>query len=224
MRVLLDFDGTITSVDTVDLILERFALPQWRDIEREWESGAIGSRECLQKQSALVRATPEQLDELIDHVQIDPGIHALVRRCVAHSVELVIVSDGYDRVIRRVQERAGLSVPFVSNVLAPKGRNEWTLHTPSAEPACRVSAAHCKCRRARNADYVVLIGDGRSDFCVAHAANFIVAKGKLARYCADRHLRYAAIEDLEEAIEVLESLFVNFESADAELLETGEIA
>ena len=224
VRVLLDFDGTLTRNDTVDLLLERFALPQWRDIEREWESGTIGSRECLQRQSALLRATPAQLDDVIDDVSIDPAIHALVRRCHARAFDLMIVSDGYDRVIRRVLARAGLSVPFVSNVLVPRGRNEWALLTPSALADCRVGAAHCKCARARTTGRVVLIGDGRSDFCVAHAADFILANGKLARYCAERRLAHVAVDDLGEAIDALENWTVTFEPARAEILETGEIA
>ena len=224
VRVLLDFDGTVTKKDTVDLLLERFALSQWRDIEREWESGTIGSRECLERQSALLRATPSQLDDVIDDVPIDPATDALVRRCRARALDLTIVSDGYDRVIRRVLARAGLSVPFVSNVLLPKGWNEWALLTPSALADCRVGAAHCKCARAVTSGRVVLIGDGRSDFCVAHAANFVIAKGRLARYCAQHRLAHVAVDDLGEAIDALENWTVTFEPARAEILETGEIA
>ncbi len=70
--VLLDFDGTITRIDTVDRLLERFALPEWMQIEAEWQSGKIGARECLHRQTALLRAEPAALDELIDSVPIDP--------------------------------------------------------------------------------------------------------------------------------------------------------
>ena len=223
-RVLLDFDGTVTRTDTVDHLLERFALPQWRDIENEWDNGTIGSRECLERQSALLRATPAELDDAIDHVPIDPGIHALVRRCHAHALDLTIVSDGYDRAIRRVLGRAGLYVPFVSNILLPKGQNEWTLLAPWALASCRVRAAHCKCARTKGAGPVVLIGDGRSDFCVAHSASFVIAKGKLGRYCAERHLAHSAVSDLAGAIDALENWLATFGAAHTERLETGEIA
>ena len=33
----------------------------------------IGSRECLVRQIDLVRATPAQLDDFIEHIEIDPG-------------------------------------------------------------------------------------------------------------------------------------------------------
>src|SRR5262245_12565255 len=56
-HVFVDFDGTIASLDTTDLLLERFAAPQWRQIEEDWKAGLIGSRECLVRQIDLVRAT-----------------------------------------------------------------------------------------------------------------------------------------------------------------------
>lgn len=223
-QVLLDFDGTITQTDTVDLLLERFALPQWRDIESAWAAGSIGSRECLERQTALLRATADELDEALDHVQIDPGVHALVRRCQAHNLDLLIISDGYDRAIRRVLGRAGLSVPFISNVLLPRGRDEWTLLAPAARADCRVRGANCKCASAHVRNPVVLIGDGRSDFCVAHCASFILAKGTLARYCADRRLPHARFDHLESAINALEAWLPETEVPQTQWLETGELA
>jgi 2-hydroxy-3-keto-5-methylthiopentenyl-1-phosphate phosphatase len=63
-RVLVDFDGTIASVDTTDLLLERFAAPDWRQIEDDWKAGHIGSRECLVRQIDLVQASRLMADWL----------------------------------------------------------------------------------------------------------------------------------------------------------------
>lgn len=222
--VLLDFDGTVTRIDTVDRLLEHFALPEWMRIEEDWQSGRIGARECLQQQTALLRARPAALDKVIDSIPIDDGLAALVRRCRDLSADLFIVSDGYDRVIRRVLARAGLSIPFVSNVLLPAGQDRWTLRSPAARADCRVGAGHCKCARAVGAEKVVLIGDGRSDFCVAHAADFVIAKGALAQYCAERHLANATIGDLFEAADALESWIEQADPIAAPLQVAGEIA
>ena len=70
VRVLLDFDGTVTQVDTVDRLLGCFATAAWLDVEKDWEAGRIGSRACLEQQTALMRATPEALDALIETVPI----------------------------------------------------------------------------------------------------------------------------------------------------------
>lgn len=203
-RVLLDFDGTITRIDTVDRLLERFALAEWVRIEQDWQNGTIGARDCLRRQTDLLRATPAALDEVIDSIPIDEGLPALVRTCRDLSLDLFIVSDGYDRVIRRVLARAGLAIPFVSNVLRPRGANRWTLSSPGARADCRVAAGHCKCARAAGVESVVLIGDGRSDFCVAQAADFVIAKGALATYCAEHGRPNVAVSNLFEAAEALE--------------------
>ena len=57
IKFFVDFDGTITKKDVVDMILERFADPSWKTVEKDWTEGKIGSRECLTKQLALVSAS-----------------------------------------------------------------------------------------------------------------------------------------------------------------------
>ncbi len=74
--VLVDFDGTIVHQDATDLILERFALPEWRDVERDWVAGRIGSRECLARQVDLVRASETDLNSLRNENEIAPDIPA----------------------------------------------------------------------------------------------------------------------------------------------------
>ena len=223
VRVLLDFDGTVTLADSVDCLLEEFASTAWRDIEKTWESGLIGSRVCLEQQTALLRATPERLDLLIDTIAVDAGFLSLIRCCRDLGVELMIVSDGYDRVIRRVLERMSVSLPFVSNALHAVGRDEWRLTSPSAKADCRVDAGHCKCARVPDSSAVVLIGDGRSDFCVAHAADFVIGKPRLARYCEQQHLSGREVTDLAEAAEVLR-MWMAMKVRPSRKLTSGEMA
>src|SRR3954466_4234943 len=80
-RVFVDFDGTIASVDTTDLMLERFAAPAWRDIEDDWKAGRIGSRECMVRQIDLVRASPSEMDDFVAGIEIDPNFPAFAKLC-----------------------------------------------------------------------------------------------------------------------------------------------
>ena len=82
-RLLVDFDGTIASVDTTDLLLERFAAPAWRDIEEDWKAGRIGSRECMVRQIDLVRASQPEMDEFVAGIEIDPEFPAFARFALA---------------------------------------------------------------------------------------------------------------------------------------------
>src|SRR2546427_10001143 len=93
--VFLDFDGTITLRDATDAILEAFADPAWLEIEDAWLSGRIGSRECLARQMALVSATRDQVDRLLDDIGVDPGFPLLLDTCAARAVPVHIVSHGF---------------------------------------------------------------------------------------------------------------------------------
>src|SRR5438105_12900200 len=84
--VFLDFDGTISRADVVDAMLERYARPEWLRVEEEWRAGRIGSRECLRRQMALVRAAPSDIDALIDAIGIDEGLAALLEVCATAGI------------------------------------------------------------------------------------------------------------------------------------------
>ena len=54
LAVFLDFDGTITTVDTGVHLLDTLAPACWHEIEAEYKTGRIGSRECMTRQWALL--------------------------------------------------------------------------------------------------------------------------------------------------------------------------
>jgi 2,3-diketo-5-methylthio-1-phosphopentane phosphatase len=192
VRVFVDFDGTISLEDTTDVILERFADPEWRKVEAEWLAGRIGSRECLSRQVDLVRASPDDLAGVVEHVPLDPHFPELVALCRQNAVPLTVVSDGFDRVVTGMLARAGVDVPVLANRLDYLGDSRWRLGFPYAAGDCRSQAGHCKCRAvmAEPDTIRILIGDGRSDFCAAETADLVVAKGALAEHCQASGLAY----------------------------------
>jgi len=202
--VLVDFDGTIVRQDVTDLILERFALPEWQAIERDWVAGRIGSRECLARQIDLVRATDRDLDDLIAEVEIDPAFPTFVALCAELGFRIVIASDGLDRVITAVLSRARLDLNYVSNRLVQVGADRWRLDFPHFDGACRASSGTCKCAISRpHAAPTILVGDGRSDFCVAAQARWVLAKGQLAGHCRRNSIAHLPIESLSDASDFL---------------------
>jgi HAD superfamily phosphoserine phosphatase-like hydrolase len=203
-RALLDFDGTIAPADPTDRLLDRFADPEWRIIETEWQAGRITSRECMQRQAALLRATPSELDAVIGAIGIDPGFYGFVDLCRRRAVNLTIVSDGFDRVVRGVLRRAGLSIPFFANRLEWQGGDRWHLALPYGRRDCRTDAANCKCAHGAWDDVrCIVIGDGRSDFCMAARAGYVIAKGALAEFCRERGLAHASFRNFDDATERL---------------------
>ena len=188
--IFSDFDGTITQADVTDRILDELAAPAWREVEDEWVRGLIGSRECLERQMALVDASEKQLNALIDSIPIDPGFPAFYRFTRKHRIPFYVVSDGFDHVIRRVLKHSGVRGPLENGShLFASALNVvgYRLGASFPEKACAHGCATCKAaivkRLGRGHRPVIFIGDGLSDrFAVRHA-DIVFAKKQLLEFC-----------------------------------------
>lgn len=212
--VLSDFDHTITTEDVTDVLLERYALPEWQTIEQEWKKGNIGSRACMERQIALLRATKEQVDAVADSIHVDPYFREFAAHCGQHHVRLFVVSDGLDYVIKRVLTRQGFgNLPVFASHLAYKGDDRWELTSPYANAGCDSLQSTCKCKTSQRiravtgADNILYIGDGRSDFCVsAQEADLVLAKDSLLTYCVQNQLPHRPFKHFAEATQILDQL------------------
>ena len=208
-RVFIDFDGTIAVPDTTDLILGRFADPAWLEVEALWKAGLIGSRECMARQVGMIRATRREMDDFIDTVVVDPGFSAFIADCKARGLLVKIVSDGLDRVVKSVLERIGHGdLAVAANALAYLGEGRWELSAPFSHPDCRSASGTCKCAVAaqQHGRFDLLVGDGRSDQCLAEAADFVFAKDGLVRHCRDNalpHVAFHSFADLRAPLAML---------------------
>jgi len=209
--VLCDFDGTISTSDVTDTLLEAFGQPGWREIEAEWLAGRIGSRVCMQQQIACLDVSKEELDEAIDAIGVDEAFAAFVDAIATRGWKLSIVSDGLDYAIKRILQRHRLpALPFYANRLVQVGARSWRLDSPHADVACCSDSGMCKCAFARRAQTagskVLMIGDGRSDFCVAGSADLVFAKGGLIAHCFDKCLSHVPISGFGDAIRMIPAL------------------
>ena len=207
LQVIVDFDATITLEDTTDQLLQRFADAAWTEIEADWAEGRIGSRACMTRQVDLLRATPAELDAFADGVAIDWHFKSFERMCGRLGIPLMIVSDGLDRVIARVLAKAGMGhLPVAANQLAHDGADRWRLAAPNAAPDCVSATCKCAVARQRGPRLTLLIGDGRSDYCLAARADFVFAKSKLLRHCLRHGIPHTSFADFAEAAEHLNAL------------------
>jgi 2-hydroxy-3-keto-5-methylthiopentenyl-1-phosphate phosphatase len=191
--VLCDFDGTISKHDVTDAILERFAPPDWEELEANWQEGLITSRQCMAEQYALIKAGEDEIDAFLDNVEIDPTFLDFLQYCRDSGYPLVIVSDGFDFYINRILSRYGISgVDVYSNHLEFKDGSIVT-EFPHTNDECE-TCGNCKTsifHKFKTPDNtVVYVGDGWSDRCIAHESDVIFAKHKLITYCSERGLDY----------------------------------
>jgi len=217
--ILCDFDGTISVEDVTDALLERYGEPGWEDLEEEWQRGRISSRVCMQRQIGMLRLGQAELDAEAEAFRIDPDFPAFVAAARAANWQIAVVSDGLDRVIHAILARHGLDDLTVhANRLVPAGPDRWRLESPCADVSCRVDAGTCKCARAQQARAagmrVMLIGDGASDFCVAHQADLVLAKHRLIEHCRTHDLNHFPIVGFGDAIGLVKALERGFDELD----------
>jgi 2,3-diketo-5-methylthio-1-phosphopentane phosphatase len=206
--LFLDFDGTLTLRDAVDAILEAYADPEWLTFETEWRAGRIGSRDCLRAQMNLVRASRRQLDALLDEIEIDEGLVALLEICAAHNIPAHIVSDGFDYCIRRILSRESERVHALlrgARVCASrleKCGQVWRSEFPFFHQTCGHGCATCKpavmrLLNPRNAP-ALFVGDGLSDRYAVDSADLVFAKNGLATYCKENGIEHTSFQNLND--------------------------
>jgi 2-hydroxy-3-keto-5-methylthiopentenyl-1-phosphate phosphatase len=216
LQILCDFDGTIALDDVTDTILAALADPGWRTIEEDWAAGRIGSRACMTSQVALLRGEWPDLDRVVDAIAVDPHFAAFAAACASRSFPLIVVSDGLDYAINRILAREGVVLPVRANRLRRGAGGTWSLDPPFASRICESDAAHCKCLSlsAPPGTLTVVVGDGRSDVCVAGRAGFVFAKAlpggpsTLLRHCREQdipHLAYETFADVAAGLAALTS-------------------
>jgi 2-hydroxy-3-keto-5-methylthiopentenyl-1-phosphate phosphatase len=189
--LVLDWDGTVTERDTLDLLLEEFGDPEiYHRVEAELDAGRMTLNEVIAAEFATVTAPlDEAVAYVLEQTRIRPGFAELAR-----AYRPLIVSSGFHEIIEPVLERDGVldAVELRANRVdaRPEG---WVVHFRAGHK-CGECGEPCK-RADLPAGEVVYAGDGHSDYCAALAADRVFATGSLARYLEERGVPYRALTD-----------------------------
>jgi 2-hydroxy-3-keto-5-methylthiopentenyl-1-phosphate phosphatase len=199
--IACDFDGTITRRDTLHLIVDTFGdRAVWDENEPALRRGEISIEQAMAAEFATVRATPEQVCELVlADAGIRDGFVAFVAWARGNGHRVVVLSSGFRSVIDTVLASLGLADLEVHSheaYFSPEGtRLEWT---PRGE-RCTLCDRNCKrhdLERLRHpGESVVYVGDGISDRCVSGAADLVFARDGLAEYLTEIGTPFVPFDD-----------------------------
>lgn len=185
-QVFFDFDNTIVSFDVLDDIIRRFSVNRdWVRLEKAWEQGKIGSRECLEGQLRSVRISKRGLLKYLSRIKVDPYFPKLLEILRSRGIRPVILSDSFSFIINNILSRNGVKgVKVYSNRLR-FFKDRLIPSFPYTDKACR-ACAHCKknnlLNSVNNGKVIIYSGDGISDICPAEHADLVFAKGRLLRH------------------------------------------
>jgi 2-hydroxy-3-keto-5-methylthiopentenyl-1-phosphate phosphatase len=191
VRLVLDFDGTVTERDTLDLVLSEFGDAKvYERAEAELDAGRMTLNEVISAEFATVTAPlDEVVAYVVEHARVRPGFAELAR--ARHPL---VVSSGFHELIEPVLEREGVldAVELRANSVEPLPEG-WRVHFRVAE-TCEVCGEPCK-RADLPAGEVVYAGDGHSDYCASLAAARVFATGGLARWLESRGVAFTPLTD-----------------------------
>lgn len=191
MKVVLDWDGTVTEVDGLHLVLEQFGDPQvYDEAERILGRGAT-LHEVIALEFRTVNAPlAEVVGWVVENVRVRPGFARFAR---GH--QPLVVSSGFHELIEPVLAREGVELEVRANRLDPDPEG-WEAVFRN-DTACAVCGQPCKRADVAGLGSFVYAGDGYSDRCVALAADRVFARDGLARYFASLGAPFEALTDFD---------------------------
>ena len=202
----VDFDGTITKVDTCNAMVRAFAAPGWEALNELWEKKQLSTEACANETFKLFRADLEDLRRLLEKVEIDDCFPAFLEICRTRGDRVIVLSDGYDFNISTIFQKFGIDLPFYANRMVYDGG--FRIECPHLNPDC----GHCGTCKSRLMEELrdpkgqtVYIGDGYSDTCPAGHADLVFAKGALYRYCQEKGIEAHYFDNFCDIIAHLKS-------------------
>ncbi len=207
--ILCDFDGTVSTKDTVNrLVREHATSPEWRYYVKRYMLGEIGSREVYEGIAPLMRMTREDLEMFVrNHAALDPSFPQFLAWAKRRGIDVKIVSDGFDATIERLFHNHGISgLEIFANTLTFGDDGRVSMASPHSNPACGTCGT-CKLSILRKFrpyyDKIVLIGDGESDRHVAGEADVVLALNELFVYCARHRIPSVRVSGFQEIPQLL---------------------
>ena len=191
--IMVDWDGTATTEDTLIKAMEEFG--DWQvylDASAALERGEITLHEEIRRDVEGIKAPLEDVQRwLVDRIDLRPGF-----RKFAEAHRPVIVSSNFRQLIEPILAKEGLELEVRANEVEwhPDG---WRGSFRNGD-ACGTCGEPCKRADLPDDENVVYIGDGYSDRCAAQAADRIFARDGLARYLDEQGVAYEPYEDFFE--------------------------
>ena len=200
--VFFDFDNTITSIDVIDNMLERFSGDDnWKDLEKRWQREEIGSLECLKGQVEGIRVDKDTLDSYLSTIKIDPYFNKLLQFFGSRGIPVLIVSDNFDYMLKEILKKNNIpDMEVYCNKVDISG-DRLRPSFPFSKSNCG-DCANCKkthiISKRKDGMTAIYIGDGKSDVCASKASDMVFAKGYLKELFEKEGLPHVAIDDLKD--------------------------
>jgi 2-hydroxy-3-keto-5-methylthiopentenyl-1-phosphate phosphatase len=192
MNVAVDWDGTVTEVDGLHLVLLEFGEQEVFEAHESRLGRDLTLHEVIAGEFRTVRAPlPEVVEFVRETARLRAGFGDFARK---H--QPLVVSSGFHELIEPVLEREGLELDLRANRLDARA-DGWRVLFRSSE-ACPVCGEPCKRSDVAGLEDLVYVGDGFSDRCVAEAATRVFARDGLVDYLEGKGIAFERFQDFHD--------------------------
>lgn len=209
LAVLVDFDGTITTRDIGDLVVEEFADTGWESLMDQYRAGEINVREMWNREMNLLREDreAEAVARSLDVAEIREGFGDLVDYCNSNDIPIEVASSGLNFYVDAILEANGFGdLPKARPVVAYDADGRGFMVMDDGIEDCGMTAM-CKCARIwrlrRLGHRVMFVGDGVSDNCAVTQADIVLATGSLRKSCEAKGIEHTPFETFHDVLGVV---------------------
>lgn len=200
IEVFTDFDGTVTSQDSIVFLTERFGggdAFRGNVLERI-RSGEITVTRAIEEELATVGIPWEEAAAALrENIFVDPAFPGFVKWCRRAGIPVSVVSSGLKPVLELFIREMG--VPFFAHDVEfrPDG---WRYHKIGENEKLAILS------RVPAESKIVYVGDGTSDFSVVPVVDVLFAKKYLAEHCREHSIPFLPFEDFQDVQHGLERI------------------
>jgi 2-hydroxy-3-keto-5-methylthiopentenyl-1-phosphate phosphatase len=190
VRLVLDWDGTVTVRDSLVQVIHEFGDPAiLAELEPRVGVDLTLHDEIATEFAAITAPLPEVVDWVVEHVEVRAGLREVA------ALDPLVISAGFHELIEPVLAREGVPLEVLANRVdaLPDG---WRVRFRD-DTACAICGEPCK-RGGLAGEPYVYVGDGYSDRCAALAADRVFARDGLAAYLDRRGFPYEPFRDFHD--------------------------
>jgi len=190
MRLVVDWDGTITVRDSLVQVIHEFGDPALlAELEPRVGVDLTLHEEIALEFAAITAPLEDVIAWVLENVEVRPGLHELAE------LGPTVVSAGFHELIDPVLRREGVELEVLANRVQARA-DGWRVRFRD-EAGCAACGEPCKRASVAGVPYAY-VGDGYSDRCAALAADRVFARDALARHLDELGVAYEPFEDLTD--------------------------
>lgn len=197
MRLVLDWDGTVTETDSLWMALEEFGDREvLARVEGSLVEGRLSFQDVMELEFATVTAPVAEVAAfLCREVRIRPGLAEL-----AAAERPLVLSSGFHELIEPVLAREEIELELRANRIDARA-DGWRILWRDPQ-RCPVCGDLCKRRNLPPTPFAYA-GDGYSDRCAAVVADRVFARDGLAEWLGSEGIPFERFDDLRDVLAAL---------------------